>query len=884
MHQVTPSHDRQAGTSSALRSCVASDSCWSVCRWLVLIGLLSCVVVVMAAGVVGASTVEDDDIVVTEDGTVGTGTFVDESELPDSPFVTTESGDDLTVSDGRVVNESGVELTVDGNPVQVRSSEPDLIVNDGSVKNDTLSVDESTGDVVSDTNERQVTADGDDVEYPDVDTVNLSLEITDVNEPGENETLEVGIELENTEFGTFEDDVTLSLIDEDGSTRWVETDQDVTVGRMSTETRTIDNQTEDGDHQAESVTVSVPSEGVSDTEPVTIEEAMVHVDILEVNQPGAGDDLEVETEIRRPGDDGRSFDDDLIIDFIVDGTTQRATTVDPGSLPTTETFTYETSADDGESVDVQVESLDDQDTTEARIITESELADNVEVEFVDRNWPDEGESLKLTGSIGYLESNDIPDEDRSYPIALHVDGEAVDETELELTEEELFDENPINETFTYETEQGDAPRVDAELRGPSRTDRAQPRVNGSDFDIDLVSIDNPVNESDELEAVVEVENTGDAAGSQDLRLHVDNTIAEEGSTRRSLEDQANVSLGVGDVATERLRYEPTAADAPEFDAIISTADDEVTERVTVNPADPFFTVSEASASFDPEDETVTMIGVINNTGLEEDEQFIEYRLDDEVATIEQLALDPWEPYDHEVTAEAPEDGTYNLSVVTQNETYTEPDAVTVERSPTQAADDDDTDDSSDDVEESDDTGVAGVSEVGRFDVESPVSMEQLAVGVGGVLLMLVALFAYRRGLLRPTLSGVSARLGGIRSQIRSRSAGAVAVVRSGDWRVALGTVTAVFGLGGRTLYVHNELPRETTVEVRCETADDTVLAQDLQLGPDERVTIGSLPDADQFTVGAGVDDITDHEEVFQGASGDVGVVLKAEGILIATFR
>ncbi len=84
-----------------------------------------------------------------------------------------------------------------------------------------------------------------------------------------------------------------------------------------------------------------------------------------------------------------------------------------------------------------------------------------------------------------------------------------------------------------------------------------------------------------------------------------------------------------------------------------------------------------------------------------------------------------------------------------------------------------------------------------------------------------------------------------------------------------------------TLVVQNELPRAATVRVRCQTADDTVVLEDMELGPDERRDLGSLPNVSQFKVGAGVDDITAHEEVFQGVSGDIGVVLRTDGILIA---
>lgn len=821
---------------------------------------------------------DDDDVVVSyEEDYLLTGSRVDPDDLPQKPHVETEDGERIVADGGELWTENGSEVTVDGRQVQVRTTEPELIVSDDNILNDT---------VVLNDDGYAVTEEGGDplqaekpgspyVKYPHFDSTNVTVDVAEPEPVGEGETLEVTFELENHKYGEASD-AEILLLGEDGELANETESIDLGGGEGPSEF-SFDYDTESGDTHATEVVVEV--DGTSDRAPVTIHEAGVFVERLETNTPAAGDDLEVTADINRYGDYPEG-EQEYVIDFYVDDTSQRSLTVDIGTGgETTETFVYQTTEDDSPSVDVEVVTGDDSNSTTADVLGDAYLERHLNATIVDRNWPEEGEELELTGRLEY--DGIEPDGVQEYPLELYIDGTEVDNATVDLS-----GDGAVEETFTYQTEKGDAPRVDARLVSPGDEDRARPRVDGSGFAVTIEEVTDPVNESDTAVVIAQIENTGDIADEQDVRLRVDSAADDPDAISREVVDNATVSLGTDERTTERFTYRTTADDVPLLEVAVITDDDEATATTTVRDSAPRFDVTETSADVDDAAGEVTLSATVNNTGLETDEQYVEFLVDGEVAHIDRVTLGPWEERTLTSTIDAPDPGTYDVSVVTDNVTETVDGAFTVER-PLDDDPDERDDDPPTDVDDDPDDGVDDETD----DTEPPAEDDDgvpwylVALGVLGVLASVLVLVVYRNDPenFPPDAARLQQQAQSALQTANARVTVLVTAIRSGDPAAIVATLKRTIGLGAGSLVVQNELPREALVRVQCRTGEDTVVLEDLELAPNERRELGSLPDAGEFTVGAGVEDITSHQEVFSGVSGDVGVVLKAEGILIANL-
>ncbi|WP_243637854.1 COG1470 family protein [Natrarchaeobius oligotrophus] len=856
---------------------------------LVALVLVSALVVV-APTVASAGDDHEDEYVVVRfaDDYVVTESAAD--EVPPNPNVSVEgtSGDEALVvnEDGRIETESGQAVVVENNTIQTISGDPNLVVTADGVVNDTLEV---NGDGYVETSEggsdAVVENTGDRIVFEEYDEAYFNVTILDgeIESVGEGETLTVPVEITNDGYGTESEDVTFELFDESGGV--IETiDEDVALERGETTTIEFEYETSKGDRSAESVEVTAdtnyhpPGSGV-DTADVTIHESETVVSIVNADElaPAAGDELEVTAEIERRGNYPQG-EQDVLIEFRVDGeyVTTEPVTLGPGER-TTETFTYQTSEDDSPGVSVELISQDGDNTASANVdvIGEASFNESVTAAIVDRNYPDEGDELVITGEIGY--TGVIPDSPQEHPIQLYVDGELADEKTVELDGDEW-----VEEEFTYQTEQGDAPRVDVELRSPGEGDTARPLVAGSGFAVDIQNVVEPVNVTDRLVVTAAIENTGDIAGEQDVRLRIDRGVDDPDRTDRHVRDNSTVSLEPGERTVERFSFRTWAADVPQVEVAVISNDDEDVANATVRDDTDRFDVTELSADRSSES-TVDLSATINNTGIESGEQYVELLLGDEVVHIDRLELGPWESQTLTATADAP-DETIEFAVVTDNATET----TTV--AGVEDADDepDDADETDDDPSETDDETTDGEpTEVESADDEEEgiLPWYLVVLGILGVAGSVLVLLAYRNDPenFPPDAAAVKAGVERSAASARQDLTAAAVAARDGDVPALVAALKGLVGIGPGTLVVQNQLPRAATVRVRCQTAHDTVLLEDLELDPDERRALGALPNVSQFKVGAGVEDITAHEEIFQGISGDVGVVLRADGILIANL-
>ncbi|RQG86760.1 hypothetical protein EA462_16635 [Natrarchaeobius halalkaliphilus] len=849
---------------------------------------------VAAPDIAAADDDHEDEYVVVRfaDDHIVTESVAD--EIPPEPYVSVDGsdGDDrLIVDDGMVVDANSGEQIVAGsedNRVQTISGDPNLVVSTDGYVNDTLVVND---DGLIETSEEGITAtvgdeDGDEIIFEEANEAYFNVSILDdeIDDVGAGETLTIPVEITNDGYGTDEEDVLLEILDGSGNVLG-SVDEELSLDRGETTTLEFEYETEQDDREAEMAEVtadtkfSATSSGI-DSADITIHSAETLVTITDADDiaPAAGDELEITAEVERFGNDPEG-EQDVLVEFRVDGThvSTEAVTLGPGDS-STETFTYQTSEDDAPGVTATLTSQDGGDTATADVdvIGQASYNESVSAEIIDRNYPDEGDDLVITGEVGY--TGVVPDSPQEHRIQLFVDGEVADERTIELDGDEW-----VESEFTYETQQGDAPRVDVELRSPGTGDTARPLVAGSGFAVDIQGIVEPVNVTDDLITTAAIENTGDIDGEQDVRVRIDRGVDDPGTTDHHVRDNRTISLEAGERTIERFSFRTRDADVPKIEVAVISDDDEDVTNATVRSRNARFDVPELSADRDgASDSEIELSAAINNTGLEPDEQYVEFVLDDDVVHIDRVHLEPWEERVITTTVEAPEDDS-SFSVVTDNvsETVTaagvdDPDDGD-EPSDEPSTDDSDTNGESADGEPTDD-------DVGDED-EGGVPWYLFVLGVLGVVSSVLALIAYRNDpdAFPPDAASVKERASATVADIRRELIAIGIAARNGDTAAVMAALKGLVGLGPGTLIVQNELPRRTTVRVRCQTAHDTVLLQDLELDPDERRALGSLPNVSQFKVGAGVEDITAHEEVFQEISGDIGVVLRADGILIANL-
>jgi hypothetical protein len=510
------------------------------------------------------------------------------------------AGETLTV-DYEVENTGGAEATqdieflVDGS---VEDTETDVILDGGEMFAGQFSYDTGSGDVpgvdvsvasANDTATETVTVS--DPPFFDVTVTDIDDAVT------EGETVTVAYEVTNTGGVETTQDITLAV---NGTTE--DTETDVTLGSGETVSDQFSYDTGTGD--APALDVSVASDDDTATETVAVNEpAFFEVTITDIDDPVTeGETVTVTYEVTNTGDLTATQD----IEFTVNGTaegTNADVTLDSGET-VSDQFSYDTVAGDAPGIEVAVASANDTATESVTVnaptvfeVTVTDITDAVT----------EGETVTVEYSVentGGVEG--------TQDITFAVNGTTEDtETGVTLGGGEMF-----SGQFSYDTGTGDSPAVSVTVE--SEDDAATETVTVLEpaaFAVSITSIDDPVTEGETVTVDYEVENTGGAEATQDIEFLVDGSVEDT---------ETDVTLGGGESFSGQFSYGTGTGDAPAIDASVSSADDTVTETVTVNePAAFDVTVTDID---DPvtEGETVTVNYTVENTGDIQDTQDIAF--------------------------------------------------------------------------------------------------------------------------------------------------------------------------------------------------------------------------------------------------------------------
>ncbi|KDE58571.2 hypothetical protein EL22_03940 [Halostagnicola sp. A56] len=382
-----------------------------------------------------------------------------------------------------------------------------------------------------------------------------------------------------------------------------------------------------------------------------------------------------------------------------------------------------------------------------------------------------------------------------------------------------IDESPYEETFSLELNKSTVPIENVSIRTPGGDNVTDIH---RDLNLEFEEFDETVSSSEPLEATVRVENDGEVPESQNLTVSVtdpDNVVSNATQTREFL-------LNASERTEETFSFDLTANASSGVELTANTS--HVSKNVTANRS--MFEASdlELVGASDP-GSNVSMSGNITNVGDLTDTQTVQFVLDGETMFEEELTLESSETEAVAAEFERPEEsGEYTYGITTNNESLNASSAV--ERSAT----------------------IEGSSSQGLLDRISPI---QFGAAVLGLLALVGILLVYQNN----------------REAFRSRASAIAARAQQ--------TVGGIVG-GGNTVVVENGLSRDATVRLRVRNSDEVVFLEDLTLADGEQREFRCLPDSGEFEVGAGVDDIDSHAEVFQTKPNGVGVRLEPDGISI----
>jgi len=439
----------------------------------------------------------------------------------------------------------------------------------------------------------------------------LSVTALDTNAPiPERDTLVVTAELS---CATVDCDQEVNLT-VDGEVRDTRT---VQLNAGEVDTREFEWQTETGDAGFHSVEV-VPSQGSPAGTQVSVEESpFFDVTIESTNSPVVeGNSLEVTATVENTG----SEEDTQEVGLTIDGTREdvREVPLAPGES-TTVTLSWGTGPGDAGDYTAEVASNDDADSRGVSVL-EPPFFD-VTIDQI--NGPvTEGETVTVDYTVE--NTGDLSD---TQDIVFSVDNvEVARAGDIELAGGESF-----SDTFTYQTEEGDAPAILVDIQSEDTGQEREVTVNEptpASFAVDIVSTTSPVVESETLDVTATVENTGDLADTQSITLTVG-----------SVTDDTTVSLDGGESTTVTLSWDTQPGDAGEHTATVASDNDTSSTGVLVEQPASFDVAITDTNSPVVAGEALNVTATIENTGDRSDTQSIDLRIGDQPVDDTTVSLD-----------------------------------------------------------------------------------------------------------------------------------------------------------------------------------------------------------------------------------------------------
>ncbi|WP_226005970.1 CARDB domain-containing protein [Natrinema salinisoli] len=298
------------------------------------------------------------------------------------------------------------------------------------------------------------------------------------------------------------------------------------------------------------------------TESAPPDPANFQVSITGTNSPVTeGETLEVTASIDNTGDES----DTQTISLDVLGEACDSTSVSlNGGASTSETLTCGTSDGDAGTHTATVSSSDDSDSTSITV-EEYTAPANFSVDITSFDWEvTEGDTATFTADI-----ENTGDESGTQTVELYYEDES---TVDDSTSVSLNGGQSTTETFSYTTQDGDAGTRQFTVQSENDSDTVGVTVNApAEFNVSILSTNDPVTEGEQLVVETQVENVGDEPGEQDVDLEFNTQVV----------DTAAITLDSGGSTTENLTYTTQSGDAGSQSITVQSEDDTASSTVTV---------------------------------------------------------------------------------------------------------------------------------------------------------------------------------------------------------------------------------------------------------------------------------------------------------------
>ena len=336
----------------------------------------------------------------------------------------------------------------------------------------------------------------------------------------------------------------------------------------------------------------------------TEDRANFTVDITGTDSPVTeGENLTVNAQIENVGDaNGTQYvllrnPDGHVVDT-------KGVALDKGGTETV-TMEWSTAPGDAGSGTVTIATRDDSDNAAVDIQPKPDQRGNFEVDITITNSSIvEGEALEVTANIENTNNatgtQDVVLED--------FDGSAVASENVTLT-----DGNSKTISLTWETTTGDADTADVTVatRDDDATEEVTVKSAGTDqsnFTVDITHADSPVTEGDALTIDANIENVGNATGTEYVMVRAGGDVVTSKA----------VTLASGVSSNETLTWVTRPGDASVSSVTVVTQEDTETASVNVtaknSPDTPAFTILNSNATSPvTEGDTVSVEATIENT-------------------------------------------------------------------------------------------------------------------------------------------------------------------------------------------------------------------------------------------------------------------------------
>ena len=386
--------------------------------------------------------------------------------------------------------------------------------------------------------------------------------IEDVNTPVEGRTLDVMVQIENTDDRSDTQSVTLTVADLAEQSRAVS----LAGGESTTESFSIP--VEDGDAGEYDVSITTMNDTNSDSTSVSVfDQTPFLIEIQEVNEPVAGDDpLQVTATITNGGATSDTQTITLAVPDI--GTESIEVSLGPGES-TTEQLSLAT--EDAGTYSVTVESAEDSASQEAAVLAPvrfdvgiSEIPTTVVA----------GEPIEV--QVAVTNSGDVPG---TQQVRINIF-----ELGSKSREISIADGDTTTQTVTFETEQGDAGEYTALVDSGEDTASVELSVlKPATFDVETVESNEPV-AGDDLEIRANITNEGGVSGGTAVTATVSETDSPVSEFGRRSTETAGVEAG-GETEVS-FGFQTDEVDDGKYTVTVTTDDTETTDTVTV--ASPAF--------------------------------------------------------------------------------------------------------------------------------------------------------------------------------------------------------------------------------------------------------------------------------------------------------